>query len=95
MTPEQEGRLLELVNQIMLSLKETQQDVKNILSFQAKTEERLRYGTDHFDEIDCRLKEHDILLSKVPTGKSIYSVIGIGFTVLALLITIYKFWGNL
>jgi len=92
MTQQQEGKLLRQVEDIGILMLETRGDIKGILSFQSKTEERLEGGVRHFDRIDLKLKEQETVILKKANSKVVYSAIGLGFTVLGILITVLKLW---
>lgn len=91
MTPQEEGKLIATVGQVAETLNEVRGDVKGILKVQAGTEERLSHGAGHFTKIDQTLKEHETEISTMPNGRTVYAALTIGFTILGLLITVYKF----
>ena len=94
MTPQEEGRLLATVEQIASVLNEARVDVKDLVQCKSKQEERLRHGAEHFAKIDTRLDAHSQEIEKKANSRGIYTVIGLGFSVLLAVITIYKFWGG-
>jgi hypothetical protein len=92
MTQQQEGKLLKQVEDIGIMILEQRGDIKGILSFQAKTEERLAGGVRHFDRIDNVLREQETMIRKKANSRVVYSAVGLGFTVLCVLITVLKLW---
>jgi hypothetical protein len=92
MTQEKEGRLFTLVEGLGAEMLACRGDIKEILAFQAKTEERLAQGVRHFTETDDKLKEFDSAIRKKANSRVVYSAIGLGFTVLGILITVLKLW---
>ena len=90
MTDQESGKLIATVEQIAEMLRETRSDVKTVMSTQAKTEERLRHGADHFAKADKKLEEHDVAINKMPSGKIVYSILSLGFVALGVLIAILR-----
>jgi predicted nuclease with TOPRIM domain len=90
MTEKDEGKLIATLETIAGTLSEVKGDVKGILRCQAKTEERLSHGVGHFSRVDGKLDEHDKAINKMPSGKVVYTVLGLGFTILGLLVAVLR-----
>jgi hypothetical protein len=92
MTPEKEGKLFTLVEGLGTEMLACRTDIKSILAFQAKTEERLAGGVRHFERLDSKMGEFNDALIKKANSKVVYSCVALGFTVLGILITVLKIW---
>lgn len=94
MTDQESGKLIATVEQIASMLKETRDDVKDIVKCQSKTEERLSHGAGHFAKLDEKVNQHEVVLQSKADSKTVFTCIGLGFTILCALIVIFKFWGG-
>jgi len=69
-------------------LKEIHADVKELLRFQATTEQRLKTGSEKFGDHESRvrkLESRECPIYKGPRGWIVYGMITIGFVILGLL----------
>jgi hypothetical protein len=85
------GKLIESVSQLVITTQETRTDVKELVKYQVRTEERLSTGAKHFETLDKKVDGHEKELAAMPSGKLVYLLITLGFGILGALITVYKF----
>jgi predicted nuclease with TOPRIM domain len=80
------GEVQATIENINGNVKEIRDDIKQLLSFRAVTEERLHSGVDHFKTLDNRVECLEKI--KFPSPTAVYAMIVIGFTVLGIIVAV-------
>jgi hypothetical protein len=90
MTEKDEGALLATIGNMSTLLKEQRDDMRVVRDCMTKTEERLAHGVGHFQKIDKKIDDHEQAIARMPTGKAVYTILGLGFTILGLIVAFVK-----
>lgn len=81
------GELLSTTRSIAKDVCELKNDHKGLISFQSRTEERLKHGSTTLQDHEARIDEVEGR-PKSPRAWLTYTLITVGFVVLALLVSI-------
>lgn len=90
------GQISSLLQTMHGDIREVKSDVRCLTEHKAQTEERLKQGVKHFEELDERLEKQEA--RKCPTvpeysgpkGTVVYWLIAAGLTVISLTLAIFK-----